>query len=566
MKRIFIKMLPVMAAVLLATSCSKDDGNDAAIDAAIDTPQQTETEVPAVKTVTISGKVGKATLSKVTVAGYEFQFEGNEKFTFGEEGTSDVYGDITINDADGNFTATLNFTDKDQLTSEGGFTAELGNNPKGFPQGLSDPYDALATAVKNAYYVIPFKVAEGSEGTYKLTEGTLSKALSEPTYDVKVYVQAAFIKASGKRTIKLNGSDVTVEADKYYVVPVGAQMGSDEKNTTKEGVVYTVKKLGISYAKTYVGKNVGDGEFTNDITRIGDGNVSYTSDNTAVATIGSTDGKVTIQSVGKATITATLSECSSDCPEETRTATYTLVVAPEDCIPGLFSVASGQQVFFSKGNLQATYKDGTWSWHFAEHQYDCIGANDANTSINGNGSVSTDGTVDLFGWVGGSNTTWTGAAQYGISNSTTTNSDETYGNKSDDKLKSDWGNVIEEGGPWKTLSKEQWEYLLSTRSTDLRKWREFDFGKGLVILPDGCTESIDGEWSTLEAAGAVFLPAAGCRFGSGVDVVGVYGYYWSSSANVEYYAWYLYFYSGLVGPADYGRRYFGQSVRLVRSL
>lgn len=581
-----------MAAVLLATSCSKDDGNDAAIDTPIDNPQQTVYN--AYKTVTISGKVGKATLSKVTVAEKQLTFEGDgtEKLTFGVEG-DDVYGDITIKDAYGQFEATLHSSSDEALLSTDGFTATLGSKPA----GLSTGYGDLATAVKNAYYVIPFKVVEdgAEEGKYKLTENTLSK--DEPSYDVKVYVQAAFIKAQGTRTIKLNDEDIKVEINNFYVVPVGAQMGSDAANKTVAGKVYTVNKIagGISYANRYVGKFVGGDAFTNEITVKGKGTVSYKSDNETVASVDEV-GKVTINGAGKATITATF-EAGEDETNETayadkdKTATYTLVVAPDaDCIPGLFSVSSdGKPVFFSKGNLQATATveggNCSWSWGFATNQYDYIGNAAANTKINGNGTVSANGVVDLFGWVGNSNTTWTGAAQHGISNSGIFNDASTYGNNRGDVLASDWGSVIGDGNIWSTLSTAQWRYLFNTRENHDKLYGHGVVGgkNGMIILPDGWeapagisftsgnsewANSYDAEqWKAIESAGAVFLPAAGLRDVSSVDGAGSCGSYWSSSALSEYRAYSLCFGSGYLDPSDdYGYRFYGFSVRLVRSL
>lgn len=237
MKRMFIKMLPVMAAVLLATSCSKDDGNDAAIDTPIDNPQQTEAVSNVYKTITISGKVGKSTLSKVTVAEKQLTFEGNdtEKFSFGKEG-EDVYGDITIKDAYGRFDATLNYSSEDALT-KGSFTATLGTDP----EKLSIGYDNLETAVQNAYYVIPFTVSKDGEeeGKFKLNERTLSK--DAPSYDIKVYLQSAFIEAQTSKTITVNDdASVSVEEGKFYVVSSTATMGKDKKPITS-GKIYKVK-------------------------------------------------------------------------------------------------------------------------------------------------------------------------------------------------------------------------------------------------------------------------------------------------------------------------------------
>ena len=63
----------------------------------------------------------------------------------------------------------------------------------------------------------------------------------------------------------------------------------------------------LSFENDYVSKKTTDDTFVNPITVKGDGDVSYTSSNTAVATVDQT-GKVTIKGAGNVTITATLSE------------------------------------------------------------------------------------------------------------------------------------------------------------------------------------------------------------------------------------------------------------------
>ena len=105
---------------------------------------------------------------------------------------------------------------------------------------------------------------------------------------------------------------------------------------------------------------------------------------------------------------------------------------------------------------------------------------------------------------------------------------------------------------------------------------------GLILLPDGWETpssvkftydpgnystnvySLD-EWSVLESYGAVFLPAAGDRYGTDVSGVGSYGSYWSGSTYDSYNPIYLYFNSNDVSTYNYDGNY-GRSVRLVRGL
>ena len=282
-------------------------------------------------------------------------------------------------------------------------------------------------------------------------------------------------------------------------------------------------------------------------------------------------------------------------------------------LSGKFTInISGDQVRFSRGNLQAVCasadNDGntqeSWTWKFATNQWDYVGDAAANNAVNGNGSVSVAGTVDLFGWVGASNTTWTNAAKYGISNwkitSSQSTSAETYGNVADEALKSDWGNAV--GSGWRTLTSAEWKYMFDTRSgatvngtSNARyTYATINIGgtsvEGMILFPDGVTitnseatwGTINGmgtnctsaQWTALEGKGCVFLPAAGYRWG--VVVYGVYGpgasgnkfYYWSSSPNKssEKAEAYDVCFDQILFPQSYNQRSYGYSVRLVRDV
>ena len=261
---------------------------------------------------------------------------------------------------------------------------------------------------------------------------------------------------------------------------------------------------------------------------------------------------------------------------------------PAGGINGLFSVSATKKVFFSKGNLRATYDGSSWTWSFADHQYDAVGNAAANTSINGNGTVSADGSVDLFGWVGTSTTFTDNMAAFGISNST---AEDDYG-KGEVALKSDWGtNAISNGGNvtnygWRTLTQDEWGYVLTTRAgADSKKGAAtVNSVKGWILLPDAwtlpagvsftagaaskyATNSYTAEqWAVMESAGAVFLPVTGIRKGSSMvdETWPNEGHYWSTTRSSTTSAFSAKFTESDFNNNGRWTRYFGAAVRLAK--
>ena len=250
-------------------------------------------------------------------------------------------------------------------------------------------------------------------------------------------------------------------------------------------------------------------------------------------------------------------------------------------IQGTFSVSETKIVYFSKGNLQ--YQASTKTWKFADNQYDIMGK--ANKNI----SSSYSGWIDLFGW--GTSGWYSGAKAYQPYSTNSSNSEYYPGREYRNSLtgnyaNADWGvyNKISNGGNamglWRTLTYEEWKYLLRERTNASIKYgfATVNDVPGLILLPDswilpeGMTFSIftqntysTADWTKMEANGAVFLPAAGGRNGTGVNFVGSYGDYWSSSAYDDNNAYCLSFGSDRVSTGN-GSRYRGLSVRLVRDL
>ena len=253
--------------------------------------------------------------------------------------------------------------------------------------------------------------------------------------------------------------------------------------------------------------------------------------------------------------------------------------------PGLFSVSASQQVHFSQGNLQ--YQASTNTWRFATNQYDCVGSGNSNISSTYNGWI------DLFGW--GTSGYNHGANCYQPWSTGTSYSDYyAYGNYQynlyDQTGQADWGyNPISNGGnqtnQWRTLTQPEWDYVFNTRATTSGiRYAKANVNNvnGVILLPDDWSASTyrlsntnssgssfssntmtASQWSTLEQAGAVFLPTAGSRSGTSVGNVGSIGYYWSASYYDSSRAYSVYF-GGSSLYTNYGSRYGGRGVRLVR--
>lgn len=230
---------------------------------------------------------------------------------------------------------------------------------------------------------------------------------------------------------------------------------------------------------------------------------------------------------------------------------------PAGAINGLFTVdGNGKQVYFSQGNLG--YKLSTGSWDFFKKQYYQV----YKFNVNVGNNYSEEKYVEHFAWVtSGFNH---GAEFFEPWNTTSTNSKYyAYGdpdkNLYDDTGMADWGyNCINNGGgaykQWRTLTKDEWNYLLNLRTDAANKYSYASIKdgstvyKGILLLPDDWTEPYSdcftpgvigdysvnyyllSDWQMMQAAGAVFLTNAGRRIGTSTGGVGLIGFYWSSSA------------------------------------
>ena len=270
--------------------------------------------------------------------------------------------------------------------------------------------------------------------------------------------------------------------------------------------------------------------------------------------------------------------------------------APEGAIPALFSISGGQQVFFSKGNLQ--YQASTGTWRFAEHQWDFVGGTDVYGNEYGtvyeNGvkcdntliSQTYSGWIDLFGWA---TSGWNNNNHYYQPWDTESTGwvidgfgygywDGEYANYAmeGDYANMDWGvyNAISNGGNesglWRTMSDGDISYIIGSRPNHayLQSDGIVNGVYGKIILPDAWIQP-DGvsfigsasneynleEWAIMENAGAVFLPWGGAR--EGLRYSSYSGLYWGRGAGSNGNS------SGWGNGSN--QRFFGHSVRLIQN-
>ena len=396
----------------------------------------------------------------------------------------------------------------------------------------------------------------------------LSNLTAGTTYFVRAYATNSVGTAYGEvktfTTISVNLPEV-ITADVSDITSTTAVCGGEVisdggAEITAHGVCWATT-LNPTTSDSHTTDGSGLGEFVSNLTNLTTGTTYYVR---AYAT----------NSVGTA-----YGESKSFTPETS---------IPEGAINGLFSVSETKQVYFSKGNLQ--YQASTNTWHFAENQWDYAGSGNSNVS------EFYSGWIDLFGWA---TSGWNNGNMYyqpwnsqdndnynmGYGYGPNTNLTNAYAN-------ADWGiyNPIINGGnqqsQWRTLTREEWAYVFNSRITlsGIRYVRaKVNNVNGVILLPDDWdpiyfslndTNQYNSnyssnvitvsQWSLLELHGAVFLPAAGCRYGTIVSHVGFVGQYWSTSFYDTAHAYYVYIGDDGLDPQVCNVRKDGLSVRLVR--
>ena len=260
---------------------------------------------------------------------------------------------------------------------------------------------------------------------------------------------------------------------------------------------------------------------------------------------------------------------------------------PPTYIVGKFSVSDTKSVYFAKGNLlvENTLTGGVNQrvWKFEENQWNY------HTEYDPTYGYSIEGItypISFFCWGTG-------------------NTPELYTGFNDSYyVFTDWGiHFDDEGngsdsfmdGKWRTLSSDEWSYLLTRRESADFLWGRATLsvgGKdiaGLVILPDnwvlpvGCSFSLSpaismgdshhfssnvytmDTWSHMENAGAVFLPTSGImNYWRPEDQMSIIGFNFFDSSAIRYP--YSYYWCSNPGTtSDYGRVMYFSDRYLVAS-
>ena len=270
---------------------------------------------------------------------------------------------ITVTTTDGAKTATCAVTVTEKSATVSFATSSIGKTlgDAEFTNTLTNTGDGTVTYESSNTTVAEVNATTGSVNI----KGNGETVITATVTDTENFTYATK-KAS--YTLGVGTSTMTVTATKYsapydgnaHGITVNAPDGATIKYGTTEGsytltasptytdagthtVYYEVTKTGyitvtnsalveiskiagtISFAKDSENKLTSDAAFTNTLTNTGDGEVTYSSSDTSVATVNASTGLVTIKAVGSTTITATVTD-GTNYTYATKTAQYTLKV------------------------------------------------------------------------------------------------------------------------------------------------------------------------------------------------------------------------------------------------
>ena len=222
-------------------------------------------------------KTGDGTVTYASDNGSAATVDGNGKVTIKGNGEATITASVT----DG-----TNYT---YATKTATYKVIIGKaDMEATAEGYTGTYDEQA-------HGITVNAPEGATVKYGTTEGAYNFDAS-PTY-TNAGTYTVFYKVTKENYTDITGSQTVI---------ISKAAGS------------------ISYTTATVNKTYGDTDFTNTLTKIGDGTVTFASNKESVAIVDG-DGKVTIKGNGEATITATVTD-GTNYTYDTKTASYLVSV------------------------------------------------------------------------------------------------------------------------------------------------------------------------------------------------------------------------------------------------
>ena len=264
------------------------------------TPEDTSKYAQTTAMVNVTVNPRPVTLSGVTVA--DKIYDGTAEATVKDKGTfsNAVSGDTM------DYTVTAVFEDKN-VAAGGEKTAYLtvtlnGDTGKNYTLAEDSQKEARARMFPKEVNITGGFTAQDrdyapDETTVTITKGTV-------TFDKKAEGDDLGAQVHG-------GTVATPEAGQDRTVTYSATLTGEDKDNYTLGSVpdltVTIRPIAqtLAFAEAAVTKTYGDSPFVNALTHsVGDGQITYTSSDPAVATVG-TDGTVTIRGAGEARITAT---------------------------------------------------------------------------------------------------------------------------------------------------------------------------------------------------------------------------------------------------------------------
>ena len=291
--------------------------------------------------------------------------------------------------------------------------------------------------------------------------------------------QAAFTFTVEPLSTKAHVKITAVDKEAYFISDRGTKSAIEQAGGLQKFVENSIKNLSIS--------DIGYCQADHESNFI---NLSPNTDYVIYAFYAKDDEKSQVQIVGKI-------------------ASYEFKTLPEYTLPGLFSVSDTKQVRFASGNVK--YESSTYGFFSKQYEYS---------------NAKTGTTIDLFPW-------------------------------------DDISAITNQWKEFSVLSADEWWFILKDRpqADELFAHATVNGKRGIILLPDNwqtpegitlktakemgmewdetniryavLSASYDGyaqniytasQWSTLEFAGAVFLPSG--------DNQG-YGWYWSSSEKTS---------------------------------